>query len=76
MGYEVAYPAITPATCQFGFSDAILQMWAAFLHELQAGEVASRFAQCVTPAESALWHKLFTAALESHAGRRVVAISP
>lgn len=75
MGYEVAYPAITPAICQFGFSDAVLQMWAAFLHELEAGTVPSRFAGCVTPQESALWHRLFSAALESHAGGRTVAIT-
>lgn len=74
MGHEVVYPSITTPTCQFGFSDAILQMWAAFLHELDTREVPNRFAGCVTPQESALWHSLFSAALESHAGQCTVAI--
>ena len=34
MGYETAFQTITGAIFEFGFSDAILQMWAAFLHEL------------------------------------------
>ena len=59
---------------QFGGPDAILQMWAAFLYELEHGEVPGLFARCVTPAESAWWHKLFTAALESHAGGTTVPI--
>jgi len=67
MGHEVTYRSITPEIFQFGVSDAILQMWAAFLHELDHGQFPHRFARCVTPAESVLWHKLFTAALESQA---------
>ena len=46
-------------------SDSILQMWAAFLYELDTGRTPSRFAGCVTPWESVAWHMLFTAALES-----------
>ena len=34
LGSESAYPTITGAIFEFGFSDAILQMWAAFLDEL------------------------------------------
>ena len=67
MGHEVAYASITPAIFQFGVSDAILQMWAAFLYELDTGRTPSRFAGCVTPRESVQWHRLFTAALESQA---------
>ena len=74
MGHEVAYRSITPAIFQFGVSDAILQMWAAFLHELDGGQVGHRFAQCVTPVESALWHRLFTAALESQATGTVAVV--
>src|SRR5690606_21450097 len=33
-GYETAYPTITGGIFEFGFGDAILQMWAAFMHEL------------------------------------------
>ncbi len=67
LGHETAYASITPAIFQFGVSDAILQMWAAFLHELDTGRTPSRFAGCVTPWESVAWHMLFTAALESQA---------
>lgn len=67
MGHEVTYASISPATFQFGLCDAILQMWAAFLDELDTGRTVGRFAGCVTPAESAQWHKLFAAALESQA---------
>jgi len=67
MGHEVTYRSITPEIFQFGVSDAILQMWAAFLYELDAKRPPAKFAGCVTPAESVLWHKLFTAALESQA---------
>lgn len=74
MGHEVAYPSITSPLFQFGVPDAILQMWAAFLYELERGDVPSPFARCVTPAESVLWHKLFTAALQSHARGATVAI--
>jgi len=67
MGHEVAYASVSPAIFQFGLSDAILQMWAAFLYELDTGRTPSRFAGCVTPQESARWHRLFDAALESQA---------
>ncbi len=67
MGHEVTYGSITPEIFQFGVSDAILQMWAAFLYELDGKRTPARFAGCVTPAESVTWHKLFTAALESQA---------
>ena len=65
MGYETAFKAITGAIFEFGFSDAILQMWAAYLYELVHGKPIKRFAGCVLPEETALSHKLFTAALES-----------
>ncbi len=67
MGHEVTYGSITSEIFQFGVSDAILQMWAAFLYELDTKRTPAKFAGCVTPAESVLWHKLFTAALESQA---------
>jgi predicted dehydrogenase len=66
MGQQVAFESITHNIFQFGVSDAILQMWAGFLHELDAGEPLTRFSGCVTGEETRLWHRLFTAALESH----------
>jgi predicted dehydrogenase len=67
MGHEVTYPSITGEIFQFGVDDAILQMWAAFLIELDRGETPGRFAGCATPDESVLWHNLFNAALQSQA---------
>lgn len=64
-GSETAYKSITGANFEFGFSDSILQMWAAFVYELAHGQPLNRFAGCVTPEEAALSHRLFTAALES-----------
>lgn len=74
MGHETAFKSITGGIFEFGFSDALLQMWAAFLYELHKGKPMKKFAFCVTPEETALSHKLFTAALESHKQKTVVSI--
>lgn len=73
MGHETAVKSITGGIFEFGFSDAILQMWAAFLYEYARGQTPARFAGCVTPAETASSHRLFSAALESH---RTAAVMP
>jgi predicted dehydrogenase len=65
VGQETAFKSITGSIFEFGFSDSILQMWAAFLHELAHGRPPARFAGCVLPEETAASHRLFTAALES-----------
>ncbi len=65
LGYEAPYPTVTGGIFEFGFTDSILQMWAAFLNELEHGQVPNPFAGCVTPDETARSHRLFTAALES-----------
>ncbi len=65
MGHEMAFKSITGGIFEAGFSDSILQMWAAFLYELEHGNPPSRFSGCVTPEEAALSHRLFTAALTS-----------
>jgi predicted dehydrogenase len=62
LGYVSAYPAITGHIFEFGFPDAILQMWASFVDELSGHK--PRF-QCATPEEAVASHRLFTAALES-----------
>ena len=74
-GYEAAFKAITPPIFEFGFSDSILQMWAAFLHELTEGRPLKKFAGCVTPDEAAASHRLFTAALKSHREASVVEVA-
>ncbi|MDX2006286.1 MAG: Gfo/Idh/MocA family oxidoreductase [Meiothermus sp.] len=69
LGYETAYPGITGGIFEFGFPDAILQMWAAFCDELAGNEPRFR---CGTPEEAAFSHRLFTAALKSHKTSSVV----
>ncbi len=66
MGHETAFKSITGGIFEFGFSDSILQMWAAFVYELVYGKPLKKFAGCVTPEETALSHRLFTAALVSN----------
>ena len=71
LGYEAQYKAITGGIFEFGFSDSILQMWAAFLDELVNGEASFG---CATPGEALETHKLFTAALKSQQTRQAVEI--
>jgi predicted dehydrogenase len=71
-GYETPFQTITGGIFEFGFTDALLQMWAAFLYELRAGQPLRRFAGLATPEETALSHRLFTAALESHRQAAVI----
>jgi predicted dehydrogenase len=76
LGSESAYPTITGAIFEFGFSDAILQMWAAFLDELAHGREGMRQPfHCATPEEAAATHRIFTAALRSHAEAAVIPLS-
>ena len=74
MGYETAFPTITGGIFEFGFTDSILQMWASFVTELAGEKLPGRFAQCVTPEETALSHRLFTAALASWRNGTVEAV--
>jgi predicted dehydrogenase len=76
LGSESAYPTITGAIFEFGFSDAVLQMWAAFLDELAHGRDGMRQPfGCATPEEAAATHRIFTAAISSHERRAVVAVA-
>lgn len=76
LGHDVAYASLTGGIFEMGFSDSILQMWAAFLHELAHGQPLRRYAGCVRPEETAWSHRLFTAALESQRTASVVALVP
>jgi predicted dehydrogenase len=76
MGHEMAFKSITGGIFEAGFSDSILQMWAAFLHELVTGSPLSKYAGCVTPAEVAYSHSLFTAALKSQAQGTTERVGP
>jgi len=74
LGYTGAYRTITGGIFEFGLTDAILQMWAAFVDELaHRGEMLQPFT-CATPGEAELSHRLFTAALESQRTESVVSM--
>jgi predicted dehydrogenase len=73
LGSQSAYPSITGGIFEFGFADAIQQMWAAFLDELAHGDDMRGPFRCATPEEAAATHRIFTAALESSARGAVVA---
>lgn len=66
IGIESAYPSITGSIFEFGFSDSILQMWAAFCDELVHMNTMKQPFHCVTPAEATLTHQVFSAALKSN----------
>ena len=70
LGYQSLFPAITGGIFEFGFSDAILQMWAAFVDEASGGN-ANGF-HCATPEEAADHHAVLTAALEAGTQAKVV----
>ncbi len=70
LGYQSAYPTITGNIFEFGFTDCILQMWAAFCDELAHGrEKMLQPFYCATPKEAHQTHLVFTAALNSHSAR-------
>lgn len=60
-GSQSAFPTTTGGIFEFGFSDAVLQMWASFLAE-RAGQLGSRFG-CATPSEALESHLFFERAV-------------
>ncbi len=70
LGYTPLFPGITGGIFEFGFTDAIQQMWAAYLDEL-AGGTAAGF-PCASPAEAAAHHAVLTAALTAGRENRIV----
>jgi predicted dehydrogenase len=69
-GSQSVWPTVTGPNFEFGFSDAILQMWAAFLAERE-GLLGERFGT-VRPEEAQFTHAIFGAAMESHSQQSVV----
>lgn len=72
--YKSAYSTITGGIFEFGFSDSILQMWAAFCDELVHHPSPAQPFYCVTPEEAGSSHMIFTAALESNRTGQTMAI--
>ncbi|RKN84224.1 Gfo/Idh/MocA family protein [Paenibacillus ginsengarvi] len=72
--YQSAYSTITGGIFEFGFSDSILQMWAAFCDELTNRSDMRQPLHCATPEEAALSHRLFTAAIHSERTGQTVSL--
>lgn len=70
--HQSAYRTITGSIFEFGFSDSILQMWAAFCDEVANGPDMLQPFRCALPEEAAASHRIFTAALESERTGRTV----
>lgn len=73
LGYQSLFPAITGGIFEFGFADAIQQMWAAFVDELAGGD-AHGF-HCVTPSEASDHHAILNAALEAGKNQSTVDVA-
>ncbi len=73
-GSQSAQPTITGPIFEFGFADALLQMWAAYFAE-RAGDLGAAFG-CATPAEALASHELFDAALTSSGRQQAVPAVP
>lgn len=69
VGNKPQFKTATGAIFEFGFADAILQMWASFMHEIEGKEVAFG---CFRPDETIISHKLHTAALKSEKEKIIV----
>ncbi|MBZ0295703.1 MAG: Gfo/Idh/MocA family oxidoreductase [Anaerolineae bacterium] len=75
LGYSSAYSTITGGIFEFGFSDAMLQMWAAFCDQLAHGRDGMKQPfYCATPEEAHLHHRILTAALESNKKKQVISL--
>jgi predicted dehydrogenase len=71
-GSQSVWPTVTGPNFESGFSDSILQMWAAFLAE-RHGSLGDGFGT-VRPEEAALTHEIYRAAIRSHQEGRVVTL--
>jgi predicted dehydrogenase len=63
-GHDSVWPTITGGIFEFGFPDALLQMWAAYLAERE-GALGDGFG-CARPDEALAAHEVFDAALRSN----------
>lgn len=73
LGVTPPFKVVTPAITEFGFSDCLQQMLAAFAAE-RAGLLGDRFG-CVTPDEAVASHELWAAALKSQQSKAAIVLS-
>jgi predicted dehydrogenase len=69
VGQKTVFPTITGGIFEFGFSDSLLQMFAAFVSELKG--LPCPFG-CFRPQEALESHRMLTAALESQKTQSVI----
>ena len=74
LGFATPFGTVTGKIFEPGFPDIIQQMWASYLAE-RVGVLGDRFG-CATPAEALDTHRIFAAALRSHATSTVQEIQP
>jgi predicted dehydrogenase len=72
LGYKSTYKSITGEIFEFGFPDALLQMWAAFCDEAGGTPAAKLPFACVSPEETRQSHVVLTAALESYKNKKII----
>ena len=75
--FDPVYASVTGGIFEFGFSDAIQQMWAAFCDEMLHGrddmkQTRSPAFTCVSPEETRQHHAILDATLRSHRDNAVV----
>lgn len=71
-GHVTNWPVITGHIFEFGFPDALLQMWASYFAERE-GKLGDRFA-CASVEEVLDSHRVFAAAMKSHESRSEIAL--
>lgn len=71
-GSQSVWPTVTGGIFEFGFSDSILQMWAAFLAERE-GKLGDKFGPAL-PDEAAFTHRIYEAAITSQHEQKAVSI--
>ncbi|MFH1377490.1 MAG: Gfo/Idh/MocA family oxidoreductase [Planctomycetota bacterium] len=74
IGYSSVYPAVTGGIFEFGFTDAILQVFASFIDQVVRGNDATLPFGCATLDETRQHHQILTAALESNRTRSTVSL--
>jgi predicted dehydrogenase len=75
LGYKSAYKSITGEIFEFGFPDALLQMWAAFCDEAGGTPADKLPFACVSPEETRQSHEILTAALKSHQEKKIIELN-
>ena len=71
VGNKPQFKTATGGIFEFGFVDAILQMWASFIYEIEGRDVSFG---CFKPEETIISHKLQTAALKSEKEQAVISL--